>query len=556
VSDTPPAPELKDGVFSSIPVAPYDIGGELLPILSKGLYTYPLHAIREYVQNSVDAGATQATIKITGNSVLVHDNGRGMDLAQLIQARQFGVSTKDSRLNVGFRGIGIYSGFDLCNRLLITTKQATETYAYILEFDFGGMKERLGREGDAENRTPLLQLLQEYSRFTREEDRLGPHYTTVQLEDISDVHIQQLGDRAQLRKYVLENLPIDFDSAFPYRTEITDRLRQEVPGYNAITVVLESDQAPREVVAKPAVANVGKPKMESIHDGAGRKIAFYWASLSTSRGRIDDKYAAYRGFVFKVKGFTIGDNNRLRSAFKRGSSGLYWWYTGEIYVTDPDVIPNTARDDFETNSAERGLETRVLETLGELEKLAATYQAEARAQEKFAEGRETLVGLEARVVEGRYDLVQTFSDISELIRELKPQLKKLPDSEQVAGKEIVARAEKLKLRLRKEADKPTSTRDRQKQAAKAGTPPAPTESTTAEDDSEASDESTGEAAGPPPLRPLAEIVDKAGWAAAGDTASLIDLIDEAIADALGSGTEQHRAVLAAIEAKLAAESAE
>src|SRR5438309_80664 len=97
------------------------IGGNLLPILSKGLYTNPLHCMREYVQNAVDAGANEVTIQITGHSVIISDDGDGMSLEQLMDARDFAISGKDSDYNVGFRGIGIYSGFDLCNRLLVTT---------------------------------------------------------------------------------------------------------------------------------------------------------------------------------------------------------------------------------------------------------------------------------------------------------------------------------------------------------------------------------------------------------------------------------------------------
>jgi Histidine kinase-, DNA gyrase B-, and HSP90-like ATPase len=547
-------PSLEDGVFVTIPVEAGDVGGELLPILSKGLYTYPLHAIREYVQNAVDAGATQATIKITGNSVLIHDNGEGMDLARLVQARQFGVSTKDIKLNVGFRGIGIYSGFDLCNRLLITTKRADESSAYVLEFDFGSMKDRLAREVGSDKRTPLVQLLAEYSRFSREEERKGPHYTTVQLEDISDVHLQQLGDRALLKEYILENLPIDFDPAFEHRAEITDRLKRDVKGYNAITVVLESDQAPQEVIAKPAIPNLSKPVMNAIPNRAGEPIAFYWACLTTTRKQIDDKFAPYRGFVYKMKGFTIGDNSKLRSAFTRGNSGLYWWYTGEIYVLNADVVPNTARDNFETNSAERELDLRVRDALTALEKTAATYQAEARAQEKFANGNDTLVALENKVSEGHYGLVETFSEVSQLIDDLNRQLKKLPAGEQQGGKEIVARATKIKQRLQKEADKPPTTKERQKEAAKKGSTEDSSSST--ETDSESASGGGGETPETAPLRTMTEILEQAGWAVTGDIASIIGLVDEAIADALGSGTEQHRTVLAAIEAKLAAESSE
>src|SRR5690349_16968931 len=92
--------------FAQLPLREDDIGAELLPILSKGLYTDPLHCLREYVQNGVDAEAQQIRIKITGNSVVIHDNGRGMSLSELVRARQFGLSPKNARDFVGFRGIG------------------------------------------------------------------------------------------------------------------------------------------------------------------------------------------------------------------------------------------------------------------------------------------------------------------------------------------------------------------------------------------------------------------------------------------------------------------
>jgi hypothetical protein len=40
-----------------------DIGGELIAILSKGLYTNPLDCLREYAQNGVDARATTITLR-------------------------------------------------------------------------------------------------------------------------------------------------------------------------------------------------------------------------------------------------------------------------------------------------------------------------------------------------------------------------------------------------------------------------------------------------------------------------------------------------------------
>src|SRR5439155_13195310 len=132
-----------------LPLNPDDIGGELISILSRGLYTNPLDCIREYVQNSVDANANTITIQITGNSVVIRDNGDGMTLAELLQARQVGLSPKSLQEYVGFRGIGLYSGFDLCTRLRITTKTRGEPHLHVLVFDFGAMRAQLESDKQA-----------------------------------------------------------------------------------------------------------------------------------------------------------------------------------------------------------------------------------------------------------------------------------------------------------------------------------------------------------------------------------------------------------------------
>jgi Histidine kinase-, DNA gyrase B-, and HSP90-like ATPase len=58
----------------------------------------------------------------------VFDDGDGMALDGLVQARQFGLSTKSLSQHVGFRGIGIYSSFHLCIQLRVTCKKAGEKY--------------------------------------------------------------------------------------------------------------------------------------------------------------------------------------------------------------------------------------------------------------------------------------------------------------------------------------------------------------------------------------------------------------------------------------------
>ncbi|MBK9711405.1 MAG: ATP-binding protein [Kouleothrix sp.] len=113
----------ENGKLLPLQLSTDDIGGALLAILSRGLYTKPLDCIREYVQNAVDAQASGVTIKITGNSVTIFDEGTGMNLQDLLQARQFGLSLKSISDFVGFRGIGIYSGFDLVDGFVLLVQR-------------------------------------------------------------------------------------------------------------------------------------------------------------------------------------------------------------------------------------------------------------------------------------------------------------------------------------------------------------------------------------------------------------------------------------------------
>jgi hypothetical protein len=549
--------QIPEGEFVAVRVSEQDIGAQLLPILSKGLYTDPLHCVREYVQNSVDAGATEVRIKITANSVLIHDNGAGMNAAELIQARQFGVSLKDVRSSVGFRGIGVYSGFDLCNRLNITTKKAGQDKSYVLEFDFGAMKQVLQEATDSGRpAVSLSRLLEEYSRFSQEGADRAQHYTIVQLEDISSFHIAELSNRPQLRKYILRNLPIEFDPAFRHRADINEAIATYLPSYHAVSVIIESDNQPTERVVKPVIPDLDKPKTGPIVNSKNEQIAFYWACLrkpeTGTRGRIPDEYSDYRGFLYKMRGFTIGDNTKLQRHFKRGNSGLYFWYTGEIYVTDPDVLPNTERNDFESGPAQQVLEKAVVAKLKELEKHAAEYQEHGRALDKFTEANEWIANTWQRVNTGTFPALELLLKASELCSDIEDQKHRLEKTKQVWGKEIIESFEQLIQFLQKEIEAPKGTAEKRREAAKRRdeqqeSPPA-SESPPAVETAAAE---TGD--GAPAVQSLGQIIQSTGWALGEECSRLIEIIDQSLGDVLDSGSPRHRDLLADIEAKLTSE---
>src|SRR5271157_774776 len=101
----------------SIKITRHDIGGELISILTRGMYPDPRDTLREYVQNGVDARAKSIEIKIRGEAIVVEDDGLGMDKQTMLNAIRIGISDKNPKADVGFRGIGIYSSFHLCDKL-------------------------------------------------------------------------------------------------------------------------------------------------------------------------------------------------------------------------------------------------------------------------------------------------------------------------------------------------------------------------------------------------------------------------------------------------------
>lgn len=512
-----------------------DIGAELLSILSKGLYTNPLDSLREYAQNGVDAGAKTITIKITGNSASIFDDGGGMDLAGLMEAKKFGLSPKSMTQHVGFRGIGIYSGFDLCRRLLIVTTKAGDPRLYEMSFEFEAMKAQLDKERlrpSGEPRTSLIELLSKHTKIALAGGAdPATHYTHVQLLDISPAHIVLLSNRDKLRAYLLGNLPIDFSGSFEHAAAITKKLREVVPGYSPVRVKLQLDGMKEETVEKyrDTSLDLAEPNFSEIHNKDEKLIAFYWACLNNRRGRIGPPY---EGLIYKVKGFSVGDRNKPRPLFDRAQ--LYAWYTGEIYVLDPDVIPNAERNDFETSPAKQALEAALLTDFNlKLRKIAEKFQAAGKADDTIAGYEKDLVKLGKDLDPDPLKGNLTPDDQLEALRHIGNVIDDLPKrkrsaSPDVAGKVegLLALARRLQKLLRRKIEEPASEADRRKKANKEGRPAL-----------------TPRGAEPdPPSEPkrLDALFLEAGWQLDGQVGELVALVQDALEDLLSSSSAEYR----------------
>ncbi len=120
-----------------------DIGAEILPILTTGLYRNALDTLREYIQNSIDAKATKIELVVDPDVVSIRDDGAGMIEASARRAIRLGISEKSPLDNVGFRGIGIYSALNLCDQLVMHTRARRQKTGYMLQFEFKRMRDEL-----------------------------------------------------------------------------------------------------------------------------------------------------------------------------------------------------------------------------------------------------------------------------------------------------------------------------------------------------------------------------------------------------------------------------
>ena len=339
-----------------IALEPWEVGGELLDILSRGLYTDAKDALREYVQNSVDAQANNVHITIDGPVVTVRDDGVGMDFDTLRRARRLGASDKGVRFNIGFRGIGIYAAFGMCETLTIQTHQAHATELLSLRMHFGEMSRVLERDRDASTRSSiaLTDLLYEHTNFLRADftGDLEDQFTMVRLEGLQPEYRSQLSNLSDVHEYLLNTLPVLFPET-KYGSEVNQWMR-DILELNPLNVVLRVGKEPEVVVAPQLAVRVHEPQGRYLEDAEGRELAFMWYALSATRDQVSGDQAVVAdsdvsGFLLKMKGFTLGDRSNVKHLWPSlGARALYHHYTGEIHVLDEaGAIPNAARNDLE-----------------------------------------------------------------------------------------------------------------------------------------------------------------------------------------------------------------
>ena len=424
-------------LYQKIELESWEVGGELLDILSRGLYADAKDAIREYVQNGVDAEANSVHVTVQGPRVTVRDDGTGMDWNNLRRARRFGVSDKSPKIHVGYRGIGMYAAFGMCETMHLSTRQAGSDELLHLELQFGEMRRILERDRASEDRVGvgLADLLYEHTQFSREpySGDSSEHFTVARLDGVTREYRAQLNDASSLNAYLLNTLPM----AFPeegYGETVNRWLRNHV-SLNPISLVLRVAKEPESNVQPQLAEDVESPQHFWIKDAEDRRIAFVWHALSTRGERISSpagygEGSGVSGYLLKLKGFTLGDRLRLKPLWPAvGGRTLYHHYTGEVHVLETaDVYPNAARDDLESSPSRQALTKHVEDYFIELNRRADLTRDILKTQRRMQGNRESLTALQSRGAgadEDPFELYRESKNFLEALERIERELLRL-----------------------------------------------------------------------------------------------------------------------------------
>lgn len=335
-----------------------DIGARLLANLAKGIYSAEA-VLREYVQNAADAyeelqnsgvSTTEPpniVISLEGlRSVSIHDNGIGMNAKAIREAKKIAVSPKAGANLTGFRGIGIWAGFQACEKLEVVTTRKGNPNRYRLTIDF---KEILKHVDDDINIKELLD-----NRFRLEEDKedVEAHYTHVTLRGLLPEY-EQLLNSEELVRIVAQNLPCRISPDFKHKGAL-EKFLLKVDSYQEYPILVGKDEVYRHFPA-----GIDAPETAVLKEGPVELARVWWCAGSSA---LDTAGTQQRSFRLRVRNFAVGrvgiyddeDGSPYGALAKQlKTRNRLLWFVGEIHVTNDKIVPDTPRNNLELDPLSR-----------------------------------------------------------------------------------------------------------------------------------------------------------------------------------------------------------
>ena len=348
-------------------VSPPVLGGELLRLITGGMYDDPLVLYREYVQNAADAiaaegpsaGCVQITIDPLNSQITILDDGTGMSPGEAARRLiDVGRSPKDRSIDRGFRGIGRLSGLAFAEEVHFTTRTCGASPPTRVSWNARFLRELDLACVDAET------AIQESTTTSQVSCGEWPErFFQVTIDRISRHAASTLLNKEAVRGYLAEVCPVPMAASFPLSAEVGKFLT----GYSDhlvldIRINDDSQRIERPFQgAIPLTEDVGAP-FETLETRIIPRVegedpaAVLWLAHTPYAGSIPRRLGI-RGLRARVGNMQIGTDRIFEHLFQEPR--FNGWCVGEVHILDTRVVPNGRRDYFESGPHLRNLENHI-----------------------------------------------------------------------------------------------------------------------------------------------------------------------------------------------------
>lgn len=344
------------------------IGKHTLESLTSGMYADPYVVFREYIQNSTDAidsAYKEGVLKLDEDriditlipaerKIIIEDNGIGIHSAQVEKTLvSIGNSNKSSENERGFRGIGRLSGLSYCSKLIFETSYPNEPIETKIVFDAKMLSNLL--LSDSKTDVSVVDVLQKVYTIKKSVSSPDAHFFRVVMEGVSE--LSGLNEFDGVYDYLSQNVPVPYSPDFSWGKDIVEKIKndyiineyhlflsfglQTVPVYKPYKNGFLVDKG------KNLYDRITDISIIKTHRSSGELTSIGWLATTNYLGSIYDK--AIKGIRVRKGNILIGDSQTLNVVFK--DARFNGWSIGELFVIDPQLVPNARRDNFEKNPA-------------------------------------------------------------------------------------------------------------------------------------------------------------------------------------------------------------